>query len=88
MSAGIAGRPWRDTRKGAHVARAAASLLTSQNEAGHGCPVTMTYASVPALRAEPEVAARWLPKNTSDVYDARLPLPTTIRRRVWCWGWR
>jgi putative acyl-CoA dehydrogenase len=72
VSAGIAGRPWRDVRKGAHVARAAASLMASQNEAGHGCPMTMTYASVPALRAQPEVAAAWLPKITSDVYDARL----------------
>ena len=72
VGAGIAGRPWRDGRKGAHVARAAASMLTSQNEAGHGCPVTMTYASVPALRHQAEVAAAWIPKITSDIYDARL----------------
>ncbi|HMJ55093.1 MAG TPA: isovaleryl-CoA dehydrogenase [Polyangiaceae bacterium] len=72
VGAGIAGRPWRDTRAGAHVARAAASMLASQNEAGHGCPVTMTYASVPALSAAPEIAAAWIPKITSDVYDARL----------------
>jgi putative acyl-CoA dehydrogenase len=72
VGAGIAGRPWRDTRKGAHVARAAASMITSQNEAGHGCPVTMTYASVPALRFQPDVAAAWIPKIASDVYDARI----------------
>ena len=72
VGAGIAGRPWRDTRKGAHVARAVASFLASQNEAGHGCPVTMTYAAVPALRAQPEIAAAWIPKTTSGVYDARI----------------
>ncbi|HMI82930.1 MAG TPA: isovaleryl-CoA dehydrogenase [Polyangiaceae bacterium] len=72
VSAGIAGRPWRDARKGAHVARAAASFLASQNEAGHGCPVTMTYASVPALRAAPDLAAALIPKITSDIYDPRL----------------
>jgi putative acyl-CoA dehydrogenase len=81
VSAGIAGRPWRDTRKGAHVARAAMSLLSSQNEAGHGCPVTMTYASVPALRAQPEIAAAWLPKIVSDVYDARV-LPSEQKTGV------
>jgi putative acyl-CoA dehydrogenase len=81
VGAGIAGRPWRDTNKGSHVARAAASLLASQNEAGHGCPVTMTYASVPALRAQPEIAAAWIPKITSDVYDARL-LPMDQKRGV------
>jgi putative acyl-CoA dehydrogenase len=72
VSAGIAGRPWRDGRKGAHVARAAASFLAAQNEAGHGCPVTMTYAAMPALRYQPELAAHWAPKITSDVYDARV----------------
>lgn len=74
VGAGIAGRPWRDTRKGAHVARAAGSYLAAQNEAGHGCPTTMTYASVPALRVQPELSAAWTPKIASDVYDPR-PLP-------------
>jgi putative acyl-CoA dehydrogenase len=83
VGAGIAGRPWRasPSGNGAHVARAAASLLTSQNEAGHGCPVTMTYASVPALRYQPELAAAWIPKITSDVYDARL-LPMDQKKGV------
>jgi putative acyl-CoA dehydrogenase len=70
--AGIAGRPWREPRKGAHVARAAASFMASQNEAGHGCPMTMTYASVPALRSQPDLFAKWAPKIVSDVYDARI----------------
>ena len=75
VGAGIAGRPWRAPRKGAHVARAAASFMASQNEAGHGCPVTMTYASVPALRGQPDLFAKWVPKIGSEVYDPRfLPM--------------
>ena len=42
--------PWREPRPGAHVARAALFYLLAQVEAGHGCPITMTYAAVPALR--------------------------------------
>ena len=48
--------PWRDPRPGAHVARAALYLTAAQAEAGFGCPITMTFAAVPALRAEPELA--------------------------------
>jgi putative acyl-CoA dehydrogenase len=51
--------PWLDPRSGAHVARAALYLTATQAEAGFGCPVTMTFAAVPALRAEPGVARKW-----------------------------
>jgi len=54
---GLAGAPWRDPRPGAHVARAAAFYVWGQVESGHGCPITMTYAVVPALRQQPELAA-------------------------------
>jgi putative acyl-CoA dehydrogenase len=43
----------------------------SQVEAGHTCPVTMTYAVVPALRAQPELSAAWEPRFTAGVYDSR-----------------
>ncbi|HKE52717.1 MAG TPA: acyl-CoA dehydrogenase family protein, partial [Actinomycetes bacterium] len=46
---------------GGHLLRAARFYLWSQVEAGHGCPISMTYAAVPALRAEPELAAEWEP---------------------------
>ena len=59
------GGPWRDPRDGAHVARAAGFMVWSQVDAGHGCPVSMTYAIVPALRAEPSLAAIWEPRLTS-----------------------
>ncbi len=57
--------PWRDPRPGAHVARAALYVTATQAEAGFGCPVTMTFSSVPALRAAPAVAAEWEPRLTA-----------------------
>src|SRR5947209_9474287 len=49
---GLHSLPWREPRPGAHAARAAAFYVWSQVEGGHGCPVSMTYAAVPALRRE------------------------------------
>ncbi|WP_405939489.1 acyl-CoA dehydrogenase family protein [Streptomyces sp. NBC_00726] len=62
-------------RPGGHVRRAAGFLVWTQAEAGHGCPVSMTHAAVPALRAEPEVAAQWEPLLTSRVYEEGLRPP-------------
>ena len=58
-------------RPGAHVARAALMMLTSQNEAGHTCPISMTFSAVAALSAEPELAAEWEPSILSSIYDPR-----------------
>ena len=77
VSEGIAGAPWADPRPGAHVARAAASYTWGQVEAGHGCPVSMTYAVVPALRTSPELAAVYEPLLTSRTYDPGLRVPTS-----------
>jgi putative acyl-CoA dehydrogenase len=63
--------PWAEPQRGAHVARAALMLLASQNEAGHTCPVSMTYSSVPALRKQPELAREWEPRICSTHYDPR-----------------
>jgi putative acyl-CoA dehydrogenase len=68
---GIHSSPWTEPRDGAHVARAARSYMQTQVEAGHGCPITMTFASVPCLKAEPDLAAAWLPKITARIYDPR-----------------
>jgi putative acyl-CoA dehydrogenase len=68
---GLHSSPWADPRPGAHVARAAHFYLQTQVEAGHGCPVTMTFASVPALQTTPALAAAWLPKITARIYDPR-----------------
>lgn len=68
---GIPSLPWADPQPGAHVARAAMSYLHTQAEPGTGCPLTMTFASVPALRLQPELAQIWLPKILSTEYDPR-----------------
>jgi putative acyl-CoA dehydrogenase len=64
--------PWTDPQPGAHVARAAIFMSLGQAEGGHGCPISMTYSAVPALRADPELAAEWEPLFTSTAYDQRL----------------
>ncbi len=61
--------PWDEPRPGAHVARAALLMLAGQNEAGHCCPVSMTYAAVPVLRRQPEIAREWEPLLRTAVYD-------------------
>jgi putative acyl-CoA dehydrogenase len=66
---GLHAGPWSDARVGAHVARAAKVIVWYQVDAGHICPVSMTYAVVPALRHEPEVAAVWEPMIRSTTYD-------------------
>ncbi len=45
--------------------------MHSQVEAGHGCPVTMTFAAWRCLQAQPDLAAQWAPKITARVYDPR-----------------
>jgi len=68
---GLHASPWTEPGPGAHVARAARFYLHTQVEAGHGCPITMTFAAVPALRTTPALAALWEPKITARVYDPR-----------------
>ena len=68
---GIPSLPWTHPQPGAHVARAAMSYLHSQAEAGSGCPLTMTFASVPALRMQADLAQSWLPKILATEYDPR-----------------
>ncbi len=75
VSEGLAGAPWADPRPGAHVARAASFYSWSQAEGGHGCPGSMTYAVVPALRANAELAAAYEPLLTSRVYEPGLRAP-------------
>lgn len=76
---GLAGAPWADDRPGAHVARAAGFMVWSSVEQGHGCPVSMTYAVVPALRAAPQLAEVYEPLLTSRVYDPGLRATATKR---------
>ncbi len=68
--------PWNEPREGAHVARAAIYMSGMQAEAGFCCPITMTFAAVPALRADAGLAAEWEPRLASTGYDGALrPAP-------------
>jgi putative acyl-CoA dehydrogenase len=70
VSYGLTAEPWtKPAGTGAHVRRAAGFAAWSQVEAGHGCPVSMTYAAVPALRGSPDLAAIWTPLLASREYD-------------------
>ena len=75
VSHGLHAAPWADPRPGAHVARAAKFYVWTQAEAGHGCPISMTYAAVPALRHSPDLAARFEPLLTARTYDPGLRPP-------------
>ncbi|MGW7508127.1 DNA alkylation response protein [Streptomyces massasporeus] len=76
---GLAASPWADDRPGAHVVRSAGGLVWGHTEAGHGCPTSMTYAAVPALRRQPELAKLYEPLLTSREYDPVLREPTEKR---------
>ena len=75
VSHGLHAAPWLDDTPGAHVARAARFYVWTQAEAGHGCPISMTYAAVPALRHEPALASRFASLLASRAYDPGLRVP-------------
>jgi putative acyl-CoA dehydrogenase len=68
---GLHASPWTDPCAGAHVARAARFYMQSQVEAGHLCPITMTFAATPCLELQQGLADGWLPKLHARVYDPR-----------------
>jgi putative acyl-CoA dehydrogenase len=72
MAHGLHALPWQlQDQQGTHVARAVLEYLHHQADAGTNCPLTMTYASVPALRHSPEFSGRWLHAIAGETYDAR-----------------
>ncbi len=73
---GLHGAAWT-AGPGGQVRRAAGFVVWSQVEAGHGCPVSMTYAAVPALRTDPALAAAFEPGLTAPSYDPGLRDPST-----------
>ncbi len=79
VAEGGAAAAWADRRPGAHVARSAVAHVWGHTEAGHGCAISMTYAVVPALRQQPDLAALYEPLLTSRVYDPGLRVPATKR---------
>jgi len=66
---GLQAAPWVSDSRHAHVKRAAGFFAWSQTEPGHGCPLSMTYAAVPALRVDDALAKEWTPKLASTTYD-------------------
>jgi putative acyl-CoA dehydrogenase len=76
---GLHAAPWRDERPGAHVARAAKFYVWGTAEAGHCCPVSMTYAVVPALRHQSGLAERFEPLLAAPHYDPGTRAPEAKR---------
>jgi putative acyl-CoA dehydrogenase len=72
---GLHGTPWASEREGSHVARAAKVMAWGVSDAGHMCPISMTYAVVPALRTTPSLASQYEPLLTNLVYDHGLRPP-------------
>lgn len=68
---GLHSSPWESPGKGAHVSRAAKYYLHTQVEAAHGCPITMTFAAMPSIMKQPDLAKIWAPKILSRDYDPR-----------------
>jgi putative acyl-CoA dehydrogenase len=81
--AGLGGAPWRQRSGRPHASRAAKFFVWGQVESGHGCPLSMTYAAVPVVRAQPELAAVWRMPLTEPEYDPRL-VPVTEKSAALC----
>ena len=58
-------------------------MLLMQAESGVGCPISMTYSAIPALRKQPELAEEWEPRFLSLDYDER-SLPADRKRGALC----
>ncbi len=83
VGAGLTAEPWTQPgNSGSHLRRAAGFYVWSQVEAGHLCPVSMTYAAVPALRASPALAAVWEPRLASRCYQPALAPGRVQARRA------
>ncbi len=73
---GLAATPWESGAAHPHVRRAAGFFAWSQTEPGHGCPISMTSAAVPALRADDALAKEWTPLLASTTYDPGVRVAT------------
>src|SRR5665213_21969 len=80
LEAGVSGAAWNVAKSG-HALHAGLLFLMGEADNGVCCPMSMTYAAVPALRAEPSVAAEWTPRATTEAYDQRF-IPASEKRAV------
>jgi putative acyl-CoA dehydrogenase len=78
LEAGVSGAAW-NVPEGGHALHTALLFLMGQADFGVCCPMSMTYAVVPALRVESDVAAEWVPRVTSEAYDPRF-IPASEKR--------
>jgi putative acyl-CoA dehydrogenase len=82
---GLQAAPWEQQAAGAahaHVRRAAGFMAWSHTDPAHGCPISMTYAAIPALRADPgysALAKEWTPALASTSYDPGIR-PVAVKR--------
>src|SRR3954447_8699557 len=84
ISQGLHASPWRNPRAGAHVVRAAKFILLTQVEAGVGCPISMTYSVIPAIRKQPELAEEWESRLLSLEYDGERLVPAPDKKGALC----
>ncbi|HJV72180.1 acyl-CoA dehydrogenase family protein [Ideonella sp.] len=77
---GLHGTPWAEG-PGGHLRRAAGFMLFTEAEPSVMCPVSMSYAVTPALKANAALHADWSARVTAPVYDAR-PLPMAAKNGV------
>lgn len=80
LDAGVSAAAW-NVKEGGHALHAALLFLMGQADYGVCCPMSMSYAVVPALRIEPSVAAEWAPRVTRETYDRRF-IPAAEKRAV------
>jgi putative acyl-CoA dehydrogenase len=79
---GLQAAPWVQQAEGsttAHVRRAAGFMAWSHTDPAHGCPISMTYAAVPALRTDERLAKEWTPALAATAYDPGIR-PVTEKR--------
>ncbi|MEP3164718.1 MAG: isovaleryl-CoA dehydrogenase [Marinobacter sp.] len=81
MEHGLHSSPWTNPGAGAQVTRAARYYMHSQVEAAHCCPITMTFAAIPSIRKQPELAAIWEDRILANGYDPR-NLPDSEKQSV------
>ncbi|MCD9188512.1 MAG: isovaleryl-CoA dehydrogenase [Pyrinomonadaceae bacterium] len=70
---------WTKENPGRYTARSALAFIKQQVDEGTSCPLTMTFAVVPGLKINPEIAGEWIPKVLSNEYDPRF-LPVSEKR--------
>jgi putative acyl-CoA dehydrogenase len=70
---GLHGTPWGDEKFG-HIKRAAGFTMFTEMEPSILCPISMTYAVLPALHGNPAIFKDWAPGLTARAYDSELKL--------------